>query len=75
MGAVLFSVEGIDRFARERVGRRGRSARGDAVWAAAELLGSGHVDVIGGADDPDRSQVPRHPVAPTRADLDLLDWD
>jgi hypothetical protein len=93
MGAVLFSVGGIDQFEHGRVGlggrhvpreaargdaglARGRSAArglGDAVPAAAVSADSAHVDVIAGADDPDRSRLPRRPVAADRGDLDLLD--
>ena len=76
MGVVLFSVQGIDQFERGRVGRSapsGCGGRRDAVRATAVPVGNVRVDVIGGADDPDRSRLTRRPVAPNRADLDLLD--
>lgn len=73
MGLVLFSVDGIDQLERFSASPSGRNAHRDAQGAAAVASGSAHTDLTGGADDPDRSRLSRHPAAPTRADLDLLD--
>ena len=70
MGAVLFSVGGIDQFEHGRVGLSGRR---DTVRAAAVPVRSAHVDVTAGADDPDRSRLLRRRVAAARRNLDLRD--
>ncbi len=75
MGAILFSVDGIDQFEHVRARRSVRrdALRADVARAAAVSVGTARVDVSGGADDPDRLRLARRPVAAARADLDLLD--
>jgi hypothetical protein len=87
MGAVFLSIRGIELVEYRRVRLRDRHALldaaggdagvarglGDAVPAASLPIGSPHVDVIIGSDDPDRSRLTPSPVAADRSDLDLLD--
>jgi hypothetical protein len=70
MGVVLFSVNAIEPSGYGRVGRR---TPRNAVLVAAAPVGRAHVDVTAGADDPERSRLPRRRVASDRRNRDLRD--